>query len=59
MALPEEQLYEPVRVCGSCYNNPFGSRSTNTTIGTTATTPTTSCKTQGSGLGVVLPQTQI
>lgn len=23
VALPEEQLYEPVRVCATCYNNPL------------------------------------
>lgn len=59
VALPEEQLYEPVRVCGSCYNNPFGSRSTSTALASTTTSAATSCKAQGSGVGIVLPPTQI
>ncbi|XP_075219113.1 phosphatidylinositol-3,5-bisphosphate 3-phosphatase MTMR4 isoform X3 [Lycorma delicatula] len=54
VALPEEQLYEPVRVCSSCYRNPFGNKSNPTTA-----TTVSSCKQQGSGVGIVLPPTQI
>lgn len=45
VALPEEQLYEPVRVCATCYNNPL----------TTCKQQAQAAGREGQNGGVVLP----
>lgn len=45
VALPEEQLYEPVRVCSTCYNNPL----------TTCKQQAQAAGGEGQNRGVVLP----